>query len=328
MPLVAQPDPEEGAWCLSGWQHIFEFIVINGYSFWSFWYHYQKHQKEINASQKHQQKQHVVQLQRPAYTQWTDKLVLVFLLISISIIGIHKWSGCKMCFLWQPCHICHTLLIIITLLPGGEGLGSTLFSTYIHMLVGPFLGMVAADRTVYIQYLELENWFFQHALLLFVPLYFMITKKFPVHANWNFFWMGYNILTLIHFFLLIPLSFVTGCNLNYMLCVPRGTPLQWFGKYYRFVNCIACLVISIALRYFVILPTVKASKIAQREERKEIKHELETQSKQASQEQQHEAQHAEVVPSNQEDEDEQEQNSSASAQSVVSPKKRKTRRAE
>lgn len=182
-----------------------------------------------------------------------DVVLFVTLAMSLSLIVYHKYQGHKIAFLLQPCHVLHMFLLVLFFCPRGSGTGALLFSLYLHLLWAPLLGLVAADLDVYDQRFELANWAFQHVMLLFVPLVWIATGKFPLYTGRSFFLLAHSTLTIFHFSVLLPVATITSVNLNYILCPPSTVPpVVWLGRWYRIPTTAACALLAWLLRYVFI----------------------------------------------------------------------------
>jgi len=111
--------------------------------------------------------------------------------------------------------------------------------------------MVAADLSCYTQFLELQNWFVQHALLLCVPMYLLYLERYPIIAGRTIFLFSYALEFAAHAVVFIPVSLAVGFNINYTICPPAG-PLELFHSYYRVVMMVFCLFLMWFVRYVLI----------------------------------------------------------------------------
>lgn len=169
-PWVAQlpdtcPDNSEfGGWAIPLDHHIAEFVVVNLFGAWAFWWSLRKLSlrktwKSINRGTRSK-------LQR------ADYIILASLVASYALMFWHKYNDNQLWFLLQPCHCLH-IMLMITIVIGNGFVGTILFNIFLHLMFSAFLGLVAADLTCYEQPLELENWFIQHVLLNVLPLFYI-----------------------------------------------------------------------------------------------------------------------------------------------------------
>ena len=131
-----------------------------------------------------------------------------------------------------------------------------LLSIYLHELSAPFLGTVAADLTCYKQRFEALNWGVQHGMLLLMPLHLLATRRFGerVHGGAALFAFSFAAMTMLHYLVLVPVSVMTGTNLNYVMCAPpslNSMPFS-FGTYYRTPMIMVCGLLAWALRYLIV----------------------------------------------------------------------------
>jgi len=182
-----------------------------------------------------------------------DWFLLIATICSLSMVVYHKSQEGRLWFLLQPCHTLQALMIVTMMLGSQSRLAVLLFNLYLNMFFSPFLGMVAADLSVYSQWMELESWAVQHALLCLLPFFFIATRRFPVINSGRFMVFAFTLEMFFHFGVLLPLSIFSGFNLNYMMCPPNG-PLTSFGLYYRPVMSVACLGMAFVLKNLVFNP--------------------------------------------------------------------------
>lgn len=210
-------DSEVGAWYLSPTQHVIEYSVVNPillfvlYKLWNSF-------KNVKLDETPRQHKACMSLLIPA------------LIVSYIIVWCHKIYENTLIFMVQPCHVIHTMLLFACLRPVGDRLGNIVFNVYLSWIFSAFAAL-GADRSCYTEWLELENYYLQHGLLILAPVYLIISGRFTVIRDWNFHWFGYTTELLWHFVVLGPLSILSGANLNHMAC-PVG-PLWSFGPWYR-----------------------------------------------------------------------------------------------
>jgi hypothetical protein len=189
-----------------------------------------------------------------------DWMLLAITTCSLLMVVYHKQQESRMWFLLQPCHTLQALIIVTMLLGSRSRVAVLLFNLYLGMFFSPFLGMVAADPSVYTQWMEYESWAVQHALLCLLPFFFIATRRFPVIKSLRFVVFAFTLEMFFHFAILLPLSIFSGFNLNYMMCPPAG-PLTLFNAYYRPVMSAACLGMAMAFSYLVFIPFTRLCRI-------------------------------------------------------------------
>lgn len=184
-----------------------------------------------------------------------DVLLGGLLLLSACTVLVHKWNASKLPFLLQPCHLLHAFMLYLLSLPRGSDKGAVLLSVYLHLLCAPFLGTVAVDMSCYKQRFEALNWGVQHGMLLFMPFYLLATRRFGsrVHSGAAIFGTSFSVFVMLHWLVFVPVSALTGANINYTICPPPGQDLLMkFQSFYRLPMVLVCALLSWVLRYGVV----------------------------------------------------------------------------
>ncbi|CAM9268338.1 unnamed protein product [Discosporangium mesarthrocarpum] len=143
-----------------------------------------------------------------------------------------------MAYILQPCHL-HSVVMAICSFWETER-SRAIFHVAATLWWGPFLAFVAPDLPN--EPFEIAIFYGQHTLMLLIVLF-----RLTVGANWmyrNFWWnsAGYVFLCCYHWWLLGPVNLVTGINVATMTVPP--TSLVMFGKYYRLVWGLMCMLLQ------------------------------------------------------------------------------------
>jgi len=247
---VCQPDSEKAAWLVPPHHHAIESSLVGCLTLWLL-------VKNCRSFHKHHTHTHsptvldqVSAQTRSILTKVVDAVLFLVMVASLLLICYHKYQANKLVFLLQPCHVLHIMLLVILCCSRASRLGALLFNLYLHLLWGPFLGLVAADLDCYTQRFELFNWGFQHSMLLVIPIYFIATRRFPLYTGRSFFILSYCILVLFHYGVLVPVSILSSANLNYVTCPPPTVPpLLAMGRWYRLPTLFACILLAWGMRY-------------------------------------------------------------------------------
>eukprot|EP00904_Undaria_pinnatifida_P013424 jgi/Undpi1/9211/HiC_scaffold_26.g11669.m1 len=141
-------------------------------------------------------------------------------------------------YLWQPCHV-HSLVMGLCVFSETEW---SLLVMHVATTLwwGPFLAFVAPslpNDTV-----EIAIFWGQHTLMLMVPFFRLV-----MGAQWmyrDFWWnsVGFLFLACYHWWWLAPVNIVTGVNVATMSVPPAS--LEMFGKYYRLLWGVSCIVLQ------------------------------------------------------------------------------------
>jgi hypothetical protein len=215
---------------------------------------------------------------------------LIPLVLSISLILFHKILGSKLIFLVQPCHIFHLIMIFTLFLsssnqhcpanpsispknsndivtsantasePDYLSLGDQLFNSFFNLLYVPFLGLALANTKAYNLPLEYFNWIFQHLLLLIVPFYLAYTRRFKLVSSPALFFEHWVWISIYHYVFLSFASLYSNTNINFMLCPPKMTALNFFGilgPFWRIPGFILGILAAFAWRFILIEGLIK-----------------------------------------------------------------------
>ncbi|CDS13339.1 hypothetical protein LRAMOSA05517 [Lichtheimia ramosa] len=192
--------------------------------------------------------------QRPARSI-LEMLLFVMLIASFTVTVIHKAVTGTLLFLMQPCHASAILLILVMGWPNHKYplIPRLLFNIYLHTLWGTILALIWPDLRDHDMLGEVFNFFMEHTLILVVPLYMTLTRRYPVlpvsidMALFSFF-----LYAAYHSPVLHISSLLSGYNLNYALVPPALTFLIAAGPWYRFIMYTSALLLMFITRYGIV----------------------------------------------------------------------------
>jgi hypothetical protein len=121
------------------------------------------------------------------------------------------------------------MLLFVVLFPKSK-YNSTVFTVLCSWVWGALASFLFPDRAGYTQFLELENYFLQHYLLLLTPLFYIMIRRADAyaHLSWRDSWImsmyGGCLHNLYHVFVLWVVAVLSDINLNYMLSPPAKVP--------------------------------------------------------------------------------------------------------
>lgn len=239
-----------GSWFLSPRQHGAEFVIFNlligcflAYNLRSA---YRQAREEFTKTMA------VREFSKHPMVRVMDWVIIMALVATLLITIYYKVQRNTYLFLLQPCHMSVLLLLILMLHPGGENSALRvhfLFNVYLHISWGGMLAIAFPDTRGYSQLLEMEMFWIEHAFLVIVPIYMMLTRRFQVFKpSPNMGFTSFLMFALYHSFVLASLALASGRNLNYVMNPPPGL-LEYFGKYYRIVMYMGCLPLTFMTRY-------------------------------------------------------------------------------
>ena len=152
-----------------------------------------------------------------------DTMILVLLGITMVAITIHKARKEMLIFLLQPCHMNAFALLALFLMDIKNYATHFAFNVILHLNWGAVLALVTPDLRDYEQFLEVEFFWIEHALLLIIPFYCIMSKRFAVfESTLTLACASFFLLAVYHSFVLSAASLWTGINLNYLLAPPPG----------------------------------------------------------------------------------------------------------
>ncbi|KAG0371281.1 TMEM164 family-domain-containing protein [Gamsiella multidivaricata] len=236
----------QGSWYLSPRRHTVEFLIYNVVFFQTARYFYHRALSPGSPISKM-----FASYEPPLKKSKIEIAVMATLAISLMITVVQKWFRGGMIFLLQPCHMSAMMLIIILAGPKSKKWPHILLNVYFHIMWGTMLALLSPDLRDYDLFFEIENFYIEHYLLLFVPFYMIWSNRYviwPVSIDVAF--MSFSLFALYHSFILSSMALLRGQNLNYLLMPPPG-PLQAFGKWYRPVMYAFCVFLTMS-RYFLI----------------------------------------------------------------------------
>ncbi|KAF9107584.1 hypothetical protein BGX29_005943 [Mortierella sp. GBA35] len=235
-----------GSWYLSPRRHTVEFVIYNALFLYTVRYFYRRALFPGSPISKL-----FAAYVPPAKKSKIEISVMVILTTSLLITVYQKWARGGLLYLLQPCHMSAMLLISILAGPKEKKWPHLLLNIYFHIMWGTMLALLSPDLRDYDLYFEVENFFIEHLLLLFAPVYMIWSNRYVI---WPFSMdvalMSFSLFALYHSAILSTMALIKGQNLNYLLMPPPG-PLQAFGKWYRPVMYMFCVLLTMT-RYVLV----------------------------------------------------------------------------
>ncbi|KAL7752850.1 hypothetical protein RI367_001853 [Sorochytrium milnesiophthora] len=238
-----------GSWFTSPKQHGVEIVLFNLAFFFGIWFFLGRALRP-GAVIDRQLKQAMAAASRTRSR--FDLFLLVTLTASLMLTVYHKAQQNNLIFMLQPCHVSMLALITILWMPPVRRTPHIAFNVYLHTQWGTILAIAQPDLRDYSQFLEVENFWFEHFALLIVPMLVIYNNRlcvFPLSMDVAL--ASFLFKALYHTLVLHAIALYTGKNLNYMLVPPPG-PLERFGFLYRPVMYGFCCLLTIAVRYLLV----------------------------------------------------------------------------
>ena len=195
-------------------------------------------------------------------TVWLTAALTVYFKLRTDCMGRPRLA-----YLVQPCHLSNFILCALSLLPRSPR-AAWLFEFYLVTAFGALCALATPDTrgldlwpfgaegllagAAWPGYTwEKVSFFVQHGLLVALPALWIARRRFdlapPPSARAASAVLMWALLSVAHWDVFAPLSYLTGHNVNYMLVPPSG-PLVAFGAYYRLAMLLACLPFAFIMR--------------------------------------------------------------------------------
>ncbi|KAG0260238.1 hypothetical protein DFQ27_003637 [Actinomortierella ambigua] len=252
-------DTYRGTWFLSPRQHTIEFVCYNVLFFVLFTVGQRLLKRKGSAFYSPKIDQLSDQLSESIDANvlrghWMDKAVLALLCGSYVLTVYHKVFGDNFMYLLQPCHVNLLLLISAFVFNSKQSKFTNLaFNTYLHYLWATIIALWFPDSTDNGLFLVIENFWFEHYLLLLVPVYMIYSGRFVIFPlSLSYAVVSYALFCLFHSFVLSGCGLLTGHNLNYMLVPPNSPIMHSLGKFYRLAVYAAMFVCCVISRYIIV----------------------------------------------------------------------------
>ncbi|KAF9204094.1 hypothetical protein BGZ49_005715 [Haplosporangium sp. Z 27] len=255
MPLVTDlNDTYKGTWYLSPRQHTIEFVCYNILFFILLrvgFYLFRKKGSAFYSPRLDQLSEKINTNVLSGHVM--DKAVLILLCGSYALTVYHKVFGDNFMYLLQPCHV-NILLLIFTMVGPRESKVTTMaFNSYLHYIWATIFALSFPDSTDNGLWLVIENFWFEHYLLLLVPIYLIYSGRFAVYPlSFSYAVFSYAIFSLFHSLVLSTFGLMTGHNLNYMLVPPNSPMVHNLGKYYRLTVYVSMFALCLISRYIIV----------------------------------------------------------------------------
>ncbi|XP_021944465.1 transmembrane protein 164 isoform X2 [Folsomia candida] len=158
-------------------------------------------------------------------------LAIVSLVFGMEVA--YKFATKTVIFLLNPCHVI-TAIQIYLLAATPSRFVTALFRIHLNFLNGALLALVfPVTNTLFLPF-ETEIYFIQHFMMLVTPYYLLrVGGAYNVEKFKDFSWtyMGYAVMILYHFIILMPIAVPLQVNLSQTLCPAISDP--FYGPDYR-----------------------------------------------------------------------------------------------
>eukprot|EP01111_Echinosteliopsis_oligospora_P007076 TRINITY_DN2166_c0_g1_i1.p1 TRINITY_DN2166_c0_g1~~TRINITY_DN2166_c0_g1_i1.p1 ORF type:complete len:281 (-),score=53.34 TRINITY_DN2166_c0_g1_i1:19-861(-) len=156
-------------------------------------------------------------------------------------------------YMLQPCHAA-TALYLYCMYTSNHKRATKVFQIALHYMFFTALAIALPDTKQLILPFEIENFWIQHYVLLFTPLYLLISGRFELKPSWRLTAMAIGLGGYFHFLAQCPAGLLTGVNVNYMLWPPPGVPSSFATEHYRLMLTALFMMLATSTGY--VLPRI------------------------------------------------------------------------
>jgi len=165
------------------------------------------------------------------YSEYSLRTVLTInLLLQVIYKAARGWR--VLGYMLQPCHAV-SAAYLYTLYTRDHRKATTVFNISLHYMFFTALAISVPDLSQLHLPFEVSNFWIQHYVLFFTPLYLLFSGRFPLAPSKPLFLFSIGLGLLFHYDLQLPVALLTGVNVNYMLWPPPGVPAIFTTTYYR-----------------------------------------------------------------------------------------------
>lgn len=190
-------------------------------------------------------------------------------------------------FMLQPCHWLCSILVYLCFVKdeepafppssskgkGGKGgaagarhcsINAQLFNFFLNCIYGPIAALLVPDMRGLDLPGEQFNFWLEHVVLVLLPVIWIARRRFDIIGGAPFTFMSWCVFWVIHGVFLIPVSVVTGSNIDYVLAPPKqwpsnanNDPKSWFHPSTFYPLAMAFFfVVAFVVRFGLINATV------------------------------------------------------------------------
>ncbi|KAI9224659.1 transmembrane protein [Blastocladiella britannica] len=238
-----------GSWFLTPTQHAVEFVALNVLFLFGFFYFLGK--ALLPGTPIDRAIRTVKQTATGKRSRLNVGMALV-LTASLALVTYHKANANTLYFMLQPCHVSMVSLIAMLLWKDTSRVPHVALNIYFHTVWGTLLAIAQPDLRDAKQFLEAENFWFEHWVLLITPLVMIWSNRFAIFpTSFDLAMASFLAKSLFHSAVLSVVALYSGHNLNYMLEPPLG-PLEVFQEFYRLAMYAFCCLLTYFTRYVLV----------------------------------------------------------------------------
>ncbi|ETV82325.1 hypothetical protein, variant [Aphanomyces astaci] len=155
----------------------------------------------------------------------------------------------RVAYMLQPCHVLTAWIAILSVLPGRWA--NYIFQVMVTLTWSSVVAMAFPDLSDYTHVGDMFNYWYEHALILVLPIVLSRTGRFTFLGNWHFIVLGYATTGLYHCVCLQVAALATNVNVATMASPPAI--LAHLGVYYRAVQYVMCFVLHLVYNLIIVV---------------------------------------------------------------------------
>jgi len=160
-----------------------------------------------------------------------DHIFGLILLTNLILVIYYKLVSHKVIDLLQPCHV-NTMIMLIVIY-GSQSISDLAFNVFLHegIWATALAVMFPLSRYYYPNPFELENYYIQHYVLIFIPFFYTYIERHEIEMSNRMSIITAAAIVLYHYVVLLPFNLYFKTNVNYILYPPEsGSFLFFFWK--------------------------------------------------------------------------------------------------
>ena len=162
----------------------------------------------------------------------------------------------KVAFLLMPCNLLLLMAFLLSFSKIPNSIKRTIVSCWFSFQTLVWVVFLISDTRDLQLAGEVEFFWINHILLLFLPFYYILTKKITrndISLTGSQTPVAISLFGITYFFFGSLGSVVSGLNINYMMAPPQIQPLLFCGKYFRSVTVVILSLLFYLGRAFSLL---------------------------------------------------------------------------
>ncbi|CAK4987448.1 unnamed protein product [Aphanomyces euteiches] len=175
------------------------------------------------------------------------------------VIAITSWGAAyyyrhivpgywRLAYMLQPCHMLTGSFAILSLWPGRTS--NYIFQVCVSLTWSSVIAIVFPDMSDYTEWADMFNYWYEHALILLIPIMLCRSGRFVYLGDWHFIVLGYAVTGIYHSIVLQVACLVTEVNIATMAVPPAM--LAHLGIYYRAIQYGICFTLHLVYNLLIL----------------------------------------------------------------------------